>query len=288
MNDRFQDGLASRPAYRTNRSRSWKVGDPVFAPWEPTFLYAGTIQEIAGSEAHVAFEDGDKGWVLLDDLQPQEVWPGLEVLSRRKMGHLFSPGVLEEVRGKSVRIAFGPGDEEWTTVAALRLRRQHAGAGAQPTAIASDLAFLKDLRVGDRVLAPWEALFLYAGTVEQVQGSEACIRFDDGDRGWVQLRQLRPLEVRPGLRVFGRWKMGRAYYPGEVAAVEGERVRIAYDDGDREWTKVAALRVLCYPTGPNARPTHFGPGSSFLSGALLWIVPVGIVLVLALLRGGCQ
>jgi hypothetical protein len=287
MSEYFQGPFGPRPAYREGR-RSWEVGDRVFAPWEPQFLYAGAIQEIVGEQAHIVFDDGDQGWARLEDLQPLDVWPGLEVLSRRKMGHLFSPAVVEEAHDQSVRIRFDSGEQEWTTVAALRLRREGGSAGAVPTAIASDLMFLTRLRVGDRVFAPWEAHFLYAGTVDQIQGGEAHVSFDDGDRGWVRLEQLRPLEVRPGLRVHGRWKMGAAYYPGEVVAVEGEAVRIHYDDGDREWARLAALRVLCLPAGPSARPTHFGSRPGPFPAALGWLIPVGIVLVLLLLRGGCQ
>lgn len=152
--------------------------------------------------------------------------------------------------------------------------------------IASDLGFLKNHHVGDRVLAPWEAMFLYAGTVDGLQGDEVHIRFDDGDCGWVQIRQIWPLEIKAGLRVFARWKMGYAFYPGEVVEVQGESVQIFYDDGDKEWTKVAALRIPCIPRGPNARPTKIASGPGFFAGLVGWIVPIGLITALVLLRGG--
>jgi hypothetical protein len=120
-------------------------------------------------------------------------------------------------------------------------------------------------------------------TVDQVLHGELHIRFDDGDRGWVQRDQVLPLEIRPGLRVLGRWKMASCYYPGVITEVRGDTVHIAYDDGDREWTTVAALRIPVYPSGPNARPTHIAARSNFGATLLGWLVPVGIVLALIFL-----
>ena len=142
--------------------------------------------------------------------------------------------------------------------------------------------------VGERVLAPWESWFLYAGTIQQVSGDQAHIVFDDGDCGWVRMGQLHPLEIKAGRRVFGRWKMGQVFFPGQVVEVEGMSVRVLYDDGDEEWTKVAALRIACIPTGPDAYPTNIASGPGFFSMALGWLVPIGIVVGLALLRAGCR
>src|SRR5262249_35686940 len=56
----------------------------------------------------------------------------------------------------------------------------------------------KQWREGDRVLAPWEPMFLYAGTITRItydedKGDQALIEFDDGDDGWVFLFSVRPL-----------------------------------------------------------------------------------------------
>lgn len=73
----------------------WQEGDRVLAPWEPVFLYAGTIKQIKideaqGDQALIQFDDGDAGWVFLFSLCPLEVKNGQKVLSRRNMGPHFS------------------------------------------------------------------------------------------------------------------------------------------------------------------------------------------------------
>src|SRR5438067_1083380 len=47
----------------------WKAGDRVLAPWEPTFLYVGTIAKIEDQQALIEFDDGDSGWVLLEHVR---------------------------------------------------------------------------------------------------------------------------------------------------------------------------------------------------------------------------
>jgi hypothetical protein len=103
------------------------------------------------------------------------------------------------------------------------------------------------------VLAPWESYFLYPGTVTQVIGNEAHIRYDDGDQGWVQLEQLHPLEIRQGLTVQAR-RPDRLYEPGEVVSVSGSSVEVRLDTGPTRWVAVSALRIPYFSSGPNARP----------------------------------
>jgi hypothetical protein len=235
--------------------RQWHVGDRVLAPWEPTFLYAGRVAQIQGNEALIQFDDGDAGWVSLKQLRPMVVPPGQHVLSRRRMGHFFYPGRVTEARGDEVCVEFEDGHEdEWTTVAALRIPCPPAASSTRPTRVSSHLAFLAKLEPGARVWAHWAQGAYFAGTVDQVRNNEAHIHFDDGDRGWVPLEQTAPLEFAVGMRVMGRWKMGPQFYPGVITDFEGDRVHIRYDDGDEEWTLPAALAVGGN-AGPNARPT---------------------------------
>src|SRR5947209_5423525 len=81
---------------------------------------------------------------------------------------------------------------------------------------------------GDRVLAPWEPTFLYAGTLERVEGRRALVRFDDGDAGWVELSFIEPLALQAGQRVMSRRRMGPHFFPGEVREVEGENVDVEF------------------------------------------------------------
>lgn len=277
--------------------RNWQVGDRVLAPWEPEFLYVGRIVKIEQDQAQIDFEDGDAGWVFLDQIRPLAVTTRLRVLSRRKMGPHFFPGEVREVDGDRVRVAFEDGQpDEWTTIAALRIPCQPIGPAAQPTSVASHMAFLKNLQPGDRVWAPWDTTTLFVGTVDEIQDREAHIHFDDGDRGWVQLEQLVPFQIQLGMPVLGRWKMGADFYPGVIAKVDGDRVFIHYDDGDKEWTTAAALVIPCQPFGPNARPTRSGgrdtqpvttPGglqgyrtdiTRPQSNWMAWLIPIGIAI----------
>jgi hypothetical protein len=151
--------------------------------------------------------------------------------------------------------------------------------------VASHRAFLDRLQSGDRVWAPWHGTALFAGTVDRIQGKEAHIHFDDGDQGWVLLEQLVPLEIPVGLRVMGRRKMGSQFYPGTVTEVQGDRVHVQYDDGNREWTPPAALAIPCEPFGPDARPTHVATRGQ---PALRWVFLVLIFVGVLLLRVSCR
>jgi hypothetical protein len=99
--------------------------------------------------------------------------------------------------------------------------------------------------LGDRVLAVWpaEVGWWYPATVLFADGDRALVQYDDGDRATVTENQLRPLRLGTGTRVHGRWQAGELYYPGAITQTTGAAIHIAYDDGDEEWTTVAAVRV---------------------------------------------
>src|SRR5437773_959290 len=75
----------------------WQEGDAVLAPWEPFFLYPGTIKEIKidearGDQALIDFDDGGQGWVFLYSLCPLEFKEGQKIHCRRSSGALYAPG----------------------------------------------------------------------------------------------------------------------------------------------------------------------------------------------------
>jgi hypothetical protein len=97
---------------------------------------------------------------------------------------------------------------------------------------------------GDRVLAPWEPDWLYPGTIRCIDEEIAFVRFDDGDRALVPVRELEPIAIDAGDEVYGRLnRHERLYYPAEVLDVNDEEVRLRYDDGREELTTVSFLRV---------------------------------------------
>ena len=228
-------------------SSGWTVGDRVLAPWEPSFLYVGTIQRFENNKALIQFDDGDAGRVVVAELRRAELRLGQTVLSRRKMGALFYQGEILKMRGDEVLVGFSTGgaETEWTRIAALRILNDEAeeSDGAKPTKVASLQVFLDGLRAGDRVWAPWNGNALFVGAVDSIDGHDAQIDFDDGDRAWVQLNLLLPFEPTNGMRVYANWRRQGNYYPGAITRLDGERIHIRYDDGDDEWTTAAALAL---------------------------------------------
>jgi hypothetical protein len=99
---------------------------------------------------------------------------------------------------------------------------------------------------GDRVLAPWEPQWLYPATVTDTDEYEelAAVEFDDGDAGRASFVLLRPIALNPGEFVAARRDRGvKRYVPATVLGVEGEVVRIEYEDGRKDKMEIEYLRV---------------------------------------------
>jgi hypothetical protein len=256
---------------------TWRVGDRVLAPWEPIFLYVGEIARIENGRALIEFDDGDSGHVPLERLKPVVVPIGHKLLCRRGKGRNYYPATVREFKS-DVQVEYEDGTREWTTLAAIRFPCASIGPATEMVSAMSRP--LADFHPGDRVWAPWMSGVLFVGTVDRIQEPEVHIHFADGDHGWVRLEQLIPFRLPVGLRVMGRWRMGNAYYPGVVAEVQGERVYVQYDDGDREWTKPAALALPCEPFGPDARPTKTAFRMNWG-----WLVAIAVGVGIAMLRG---
>src|SRR5262245_42125062 len=96
--------------------------------------------------------------------------------------------------------------------------------------------------VGQRVLAQWHPeVYFYPGTIKAIQADKYSVQFDDGDQASVTAKQLAPLDIKAGSRVFGRFKGGPAYFPGKVDRQDGAKIHITYDDGDEEWTTISMV-----------------------------------------------
>lgn len=158
-----------------------------------------------------------------------------------------------------------------------------------------------DWQEGDRVLAPWEPMFLYSGTIKQIKlddarGDLALVEFDDGDDGWVQVYSLCPIEVMAGQKVFSRRRMGPHFFAAEVLEIAGEEVHVQFHEGGTEWTTIAALRIPCIENGPGAVGTRFGSNrlpqhanpQPTGSGVPSWVWTVGLIILFVVLRAGCR
>ena len=147
------------------------------------------------------------------------------------------------------------------SVAAARAERDTAGR-SRP-----------EWREGDRVLAPWEAHFLYFGVIEQIEEGQARIAFGDGDEGWVFVNQIRPVALTPGQKVFCRPQPGHPHWPAEIVEIAGERIRIAFENAEN-WVDLAALRIPTEPAGPDAVPiktvSHLTFTKNLQPGTRVW------------------
>lgn len=118
----------------------WHVGNRVFAPWEPVFLYPGVIRQIMedeakGDQALIRYDDGGEGWVFLYSLCPIEYHEGQQVQVRRHGGQ-YSPGKIESIDDKEIRVRFDDGSTEWVEASAMRIPCVANGPGALGTQLA--------------------------------------------------------------------------------------------------------------------------------------------------------
>ena len=116
-------GMFNPPPSDAPRSR-WTPGTRVLAHWAPDgFLYPGTILEERGGQYRIGFDDGERAWVTTDGLAPLDVSEGTRVFGRWQGAPAYYPGTVAEQDGERLRIQYDDGDEEWTTVAMVRVER---------------------------------------------------------------------------------------------------------------------------------------------------------------------
>jgi len=97
--------------------------------------------------------------------------------------------------------------------------------------------------VGDWVLGNYKgAGYWFPGVAEKVQGGKVTIRYDDGDRETVSVDDVRPYNWTIGMKVECNYKNAGDWYGGTITSLGGEKIGIAYDDGDKEVTKTGRCR----------------------------------------------
>ena len=97
--------------------------------------------------------------------------------------------------------------------------------------------------VGDWVLGNWQgAGYWYPGVVEKVAGGKVTIVYDDKDRETVAAGDVRPYDWTIGKKVECNFKGSGEWFPGKITSLGGEKIGIAYDDGDKETTKTGRCR----------------------------------------------
>jgi len=97
--------------------------------------------------------------------------------------------------------------------------------------------------VGDWVLGNYKgAGYWFPGVIEKIDGGNLIIRYDDKDRETLGLDKVRPYDWTIGMKVECNFKGQGDWYPGTIASLAGEKIGIAYDDGDKETTRTGRCR----------------------------------------------
>lgn len=97
--------------------------------------------------------------------------------------------------------------------------------------------------VGDWVLGNYQnSGYWFAGVAESINAGKVTIRYDDGDRETVSLKNVRPYDWMIGTKVECNYQNAGDWYPGTIASLAGEKVGIHYNDGDKETTKTGLCR----------------------------------------------
>ncbi len=98
--------------------------------------------------------------------------------------------------------------------------------------------------VGDWVLGNYKnAGYWFPGVIEKLQGDKITVRYDDGDRESVSISAVRPYDWKIGTKVECNYKGAGDWYRGTILSLAGEKIGIAYDDGDKETTKTGRCRT---------------------------------------------
>jgi len=97
--------------------KDWFVGDRVLAPWGRAQLFPGTIDRVAEAEVYVLFDDGDRGWVVKEQVKPlQLIGVGSRVFCRWRGGKHYYPGTIVQKSGDQIYVKYDDGDEEWSVI----------------------------------------------------------------------------------------------------------------------------------------------------------------------------
>jgi hypothetical protein len=96
---------------------------------------------------------------------------------------------------------------------------------------------------GDWVLGNYQgAGYWFPGVVEKLGGGKVTVRYDDGERETLDISDVRAYDWMIGMKVECNYKGKGDWYPGKIASLAGEKIGIAYDDGDKETTKTGRCR----------------------------------------------
>jgi len=97
---------------------------------------------------------------------------------------------------------------------------------------------------GNRVLAnrPPDD-FWYPATIRHIKDDRYFVIYDDGEDGFVSAKQMMPLNLEVGARLFAQRASATEYQPAEIIDKQGDDLHVAFDAGGMQWTPPAKVRV---------------------------------------------
>jgi hypothetical protein len=253
---KFKKSTSAAPANR------WRVGERVLGKKPDSYFYPGVVREISENGCMVVFDDGEAYWVHHAHVLTQDIKIGSRVFCRSKNAQAFAPGMVNQLKGESVRVHYDQGDEEWTSIGMLRVQRPIAAVSPEALAGANVLVKqsldlgepVKDsnFRVGDRVLARWLDFYWYPATILAMGERGIHVFLDNGDQHVVREIGLAPLVVEEGEQIFIRSKNEpqKIYSPAVVTRVQGEVIDVDIEDAGPEYNmRVTRARFWRCPVG---------------------------------------
>lgn len=98
---------------------------------------------------------------------------------------------------------------------------------------------------GDWVLGDHKGSgYWFSGIAKKIEGNNIKILYDDGGRETVNISKVRPYDWVIGMPIQCNYQGKGDWYPGTIASLAGEKIGIAYNDGDKETTKTGRCRSL--------------------------------------------
>ncbi len=206
-----------------------KENEFIFGYWEPDELwYPAKIEKQEDGKVFLRYFDGESEWKEPAMVGRCELAVGSRVYGNWKNKGWYYAGQIARIKGEKIRIEYDDGDVEETTLGAIRMNL--------------DAPAMR--KVGMRGLALWEADgYWYPASIITIKDGKYQVKWDDGQKSWLQSTEVFKYTVSPGDRVEGNWLNGGKYYTGVVKSKKGKRIHICYDDGDEEDTSVDMVRM---------------------------------------------
>lgn len=218
-----------------------KVGDSVWAQWQPNAWYHGKIDKKADVGFHIAFDDGDEAtvpsaFIAVDKAaKKSDLKPGTRIVVPRD-GTTSQAASVVKVDGDKVECQYEDLSDATVEMKDVRVMAVHSAGD-------------RTAKVDDVVWAQWRPNAWFHGKVSKKAAVGLHVVFDDGDEADLSPAVIAidkaPAKqaVKTGSRVLAKWTSG-TFYPGTVTGSGDGKYKIKFDDGDEGEAAIDELRLL--------------------------------------------